>query len=250
MKVMIGTRTGRPRGWANAMEAGGFPCTTWDEASRPAFDAFDEVRPGLYIALDGFPPAAMRCLAGLPNTVAIDASGVSPAFDPFAFRPGTPRPDLACDVAYWGSYDEGIAERFLVPLCDSGLRVKVFGRGPWPFAQHLGYISDGTIPDLVASASTCLEFTEDFSCGDRFYTINGLGGISVSVHPSWDHTELIYIVGKYLNHYTVEESASMRLRQRESMLFGHTYSHRAAAALRRVGLLREADRVMEGLPCM
>jgi hypothetical protein len=72
-------------------------------------------------------------------------------------KPGTPRAEFRCDAAFVGAYRPEY-EKYLSPLCkDSGLNVKIFGTGPYPYHQYLGQVPAEDVPDIYASAKVSLD---------------------------------------------------------------------------------------------
>jgi hypothetical protein len=102
-----------------------------------------------------------------------------------------PQEELRCDVSFVGGYWPYKAinlNKFLVPLCypAEGLRVKIFGYGDWPVAQHLGTISDELLPTLFSSSAVNVNVFEPlaqkygFDVNERCYKILACGGFCVS----------------------------------------------------------------------
>jgi hypothetical protein len=98
---------------------------------------------------------------------------------------------LKCDVSFLGGYWPYKAinlNSFLVPLChpQEKLKVKIFGYGGWPVAQHLGTIETNALPSLIASTTVNVNIFEPlaqkygFDVNERCYKTLACGGFCIS----------------------------------------------------------------------
>jgi spore maturation protein CgeB len=117
--------------------------------------------------------------------------GLPLAADLLTYKRTDPLPNLRCDLSFIGGYWPYKAinlDKFLLPLCypDEKLKVKIFGWGNWPVAQHLGSLDDSLISNLFASSTVNVNVFEPlaqkygFDVNERCYKILAAGGFCVS----------------------------------------------------------------------
>lgn len=260
-------------GWKSACEAAGFGFTIWDPKTKPAFDAFDEIDPYVFIMTD---PALtmhrglLRVLTKRSNsTKTIDGTKSLPAFDSINLRPGIHRPELESDALFIGNYDEQKLTRFLLPIIGK-YRLKILGNTIWPVSEYLGSVSIKSLPDLIASTQVCLDVSiGERQTPERIYQYLGLGGIVLSnrcygitapnpYYPSESlpclEVEKEPVEFEETLDYLVHEARmgegshwqTQARRGRSVVLSQHTYRHRVAEMFKSVGLEREAGLIMEG----
>jgi hypothetical protein len=315
-------------GWGRVFRALGHEFQFWPCDQKPAFDAFNEFEPDLYIGTTYETSRAVaKCIAarprmkvamyasawgpylndvdlkkyplvvaseqekrnisllkemtGKPDFVFIHAHdrwlegtmsgwaeagvkycGILNAADTFVYLNGTPRPELACDVAfvggYWG-YKARNLDRYILPLChpSTGLNVKLFGNQPWPTHQFLGLIDDVDVKDLFASAVVCPNVSEPHSTDlgwdviERPFKVLAAGGFCVSDHVEEAEAlfgddlvfarapgELEELVRYYIRH--PDERLKHMAAGRRRVLLEHTYFDRVADMFEHLGM--ESDR--------
>jgi hypothetical protein len=146
------------RGLKRVLDACRIECTLWNPRTKPAFDAFDEVEPDLFVYEDLDNRAIQKCLDEREVVLVFPARAFDdPAVDTFLYYPGAARPELACDVAFVGNYGRTDVSRLLCRLiAETDLDVKIFSASAWPVAQALGSISIATERDIYASATVSI----------------------------------------------------------------------------------------------
>lgn len=243
-------------GWRRVFEAAGHTFTLW-EPGKPAFDAFDESAPNLFVETSPRSRGVQRCLDERLVPV-VDRRDPQPAFDMFLFdRPDSPQygGSLNCDLAYVGNYRSDKAdllERYVMPLAER-FRLKVFGREPWPLNEYLGPVREETLPCIYRSARVCLNVSGQPRFPERVYQILGVGGVCLSsptpcpglsvlpvamAEPDGFHDEVRDLLEDERRRRAMSE-------QGVRMVLGHhTYFHRVAEMLAEVGMFREAEQVM------
>jgi hypothetical protein len=260
MRVLIqdmpGRHAGVVRGWASAFRHLGHEVAVWGRGV-PAFDAFGDSRPQLFVRTGPESPAIRKCVAARPTLLVSDQTAFTPAFDSFRFAPGRFREELACDACYVGSYREekrALLDAHLLPLCGR-FRVKIFGEGPWPVPNHLGTIADADLADLYASAGVVLNFSLG-RLSERAYQAVGLGASCLSMHEPFIPGRLGRCIGRVGRDFYPGFIAERVSRRRKSGFWGgdepgrgagaiadHTYIVRAGSILRGVGLTPEKELV-------
>jgi hypothetical protein len=104
--------------------------------------------------------------------------GIPNAADTFIFHGGRYDPALACDVTmvggFWPYKGQNIS-KFILPLCNENINVKIFGNAGWPVPQYLGFIDDSRMKDLFASAKVCVNAHEPHSTDARNLAGNIVG---------------------------------------------------------------------------
>lgn len=261
----VGRDDRRPifEGWGRVFRASGHEFTLWDPASKPAFDAFDESDPDLYIQIGSGTRAVSKCLMerthGQTQTVALDDP--QPAADTFLYLGGGPAWQLKCDYAYVGRYSEKkrpLIQAYIGPLLADG-RTKIMGAGGWPYPECLGTATDETCRDLYASAKVCLNLSSGLATTQRVYQILLAGGCCVTnMHRG--KTDGVFSDGLVLQANTASDfhklarlmasPAQAKRRSelaalgRRTILEGHTYWHRCRDLFTVAGFHREAEHLM------
>lgn len=153
-----------------------------------------------------------------------------PALDaPRNMPPGTFQKHLECDVCFVGDYHEGLFVA-LKDVCQSGLNVKIFGRGH-PFHQCLGTLSHDELANAYASAKVSLDLELSPEKGLAVYAAGGalvtsrryLGtGIDCLTYaPTTPHENDLANTIRSLIELNFDFSSC-----RDEVLSQHTYSHR------------------------
>jgi hypothetical protein len=243
-------------GVKRVMETLGHQFIGWDSKTKPAFDAFDEVEPTLFIACPRFASDVQKCLNERQNKVKVyPIHEMKPAADTF-MAGGRRDNSLACQVAYVGDYNPNMHNTYLLPLChrSAALQVKICGTKPWPVAQYLGPIADETIPDFYASAKVSL----NFSGPEGAYQILISGGLPISkkfedeAFEGYDYLmadspiNMAAMVGLFASDKTsVKVRGEMIAKGVEVIRQGNTYWHRVAELFDKTGYEHEAKRTMK-----
>lgn len=229
--------------WRRVFESAGDTFVEWDVRTKPAFDAFDEVDPDIYIQTLRSPDnAASKCIAlRVPRMKVVDATNPVPGLDTISYTPGIQSKWLKCDIAYVGSYHPDKLE-VITPLLDT-YHVKVVGRTAWPIPQYLGKAEVATVRNLYASARVSLHLGGPLS--ERPYQILGAGGFPVGDNvgmgfPKLEHLHSYVKPPVYIRSEmddSVEESV-------QKIKHGETYFHVVAQMLEDVGLYAHAAQIM------
>lgn len=210
------------------------------------------------------------------RSAGVEPAGLLNAADLYQYGGATPRPDLRCDASFVGGrwpYKARNLDRFVLPLCHpgSGLHVKVFSAHAWPVVNRLGHCSDDEARDLFASSAVNLNVSEPHSTDPRLgfdvierpFKVLAAGGFCVSDYVP-EAAEEVFPDGEVVFARTPEEYRKVvthyarnqgerewhTTRGRRTVLARHTYHHRVADMLRRLGLPAEADRAMAALAAL
>jgi hypothetical protein len=129
------------------------------------FDSFAKSQPDLFVFEQEGDPAVPAALARYPHCKARVLSGA----ELFAadWLPRDPKPQdrrvFECDVAVVGDYRKEM-DQYLAHLCKKEFEfepdVKIFGRGPFPVPQHVGFVYPFDLPDLYYSAKVTVVFDD------------------------------------------------------------------------------------------
>lgn len=245
-------------GWGRVFRAAGHEFTLWHPGAKPAFDAFDECDPHLFISGREPTRAVRKCLAEKGARV-VDRRQPESAADTFLFDGGIGTMSLACDFAYIGAYrpdKEALLNAHILPMAGHGT-LKIFGTGPWPTPYYLGPITDETARAVYASATVTLNVSASGRTGDRVYNSILAGGVCVTnelvdspvrgdvVVRGLDPGEFHDFAAHVASDKATTWRRIVRDQGRELVLAGHTYWHRGEAILRAAGFAREADQLME-----
>lgn len=193
--------------------------------------------------------------------IGIEPVGVLNAADTFVYADARSRPELACDVFFCGGmwpYKGKNLERYLYPLCQSDLRVRIAGNGAWPVGHYVGLMSDEDVRDSFASALVCPNVSEphstdyNFDLVERVFKVPAAGGFLVSDHVGelrevFAEDEVLTArspeeMGRLVRHFVSrpQERHDFIQRARRKVLLEHTYFDRAAQFFGALGL--EEDR--------
>jgi hypothetical protein len=170
-------------GWLKAARHLGHKAARLDP--KRAFDSFLALRPDAAVLTKAQRDdrAVRRCLAEVPCRLGVPGEDFpdDPATDWLPDEPpGEFRQEFACDVAFVGDWTAE-RERWLWPLCASTLDVKIFGSGPYPFAQRLGAVRPDEVADVWASAKVSLELDGDWG---RVMDVWAAGGFCAGTLPA------------------------------------------------------------------
>lgn len=205
--------------------------------------------------------------------------GVTPvhstlAADIFSYTNGVSLEHYRCDIGmvsgYWGYKSKTLA-KYLLPLMgpDSPFNVKIAGSSHWPVPQYIGGIGENDERHFLKSCSICLNVHEPHGTGDSEDVKNGTTiGVElnernfkclsnkcfmVSDRPSdlanhifnnneiafaKDPTEFRTLIEHFLTN--PDEREGYIQRGYSKVINAHTYHHRAAYLLERLGLLKES----------
>jgi hypothetical protein len=230
-------------GWRLVFEAVGDTFTLWDADTKPAFDAFDESDPDIFILAGEMDKATQKCVdERSPRLKIVDGQRILPGLDTFNYYPGTFRPELECDVVYVGAYrpeKQNLLDKSVLLLCDE-FKVKIVGDTPWPVPQYLGAASVATVRDLYASAKFSLCVETDQHPSERFFQIVGCKGC---LCLSSD----IQLLNRCLNDYPqfIKSTSHYILKDREAHLNHNTYWHRVAKMMKAAGLPAHSKKILE-----
>ncbi len=106
-----------------------------------------------------------------------------PAADFTRYKPTEEAINYNCDISLIGIYDEQktpVYNKFLYPLLDK-YKVKVFGHGYWPIANHLGIINDNKVFSKVVGNSKinlCITNELGYSPSEKIYKIMACKGLA------------------------------------------------------------------------
>jgi hypothetical protein len=203
------------------------------------------------------------------RSIGITPAGIMNAADLAVYQPGHLRPELLCDASICGArwpYKARNLDRYILPLLDLDLRIRIYGRGGWQgIPAYLGQLEDGREADLFASSSVCLNVSEPHSTDARYgsdiiervFKVMACGGFLLSDHVD----EMASVFGEgvvvtvktpaeyeeKLRHYlkNPEERQAIAARGQSVVLSQHTYHHRAVEFFRYLGLDRFANDAAE-----
>lgn len=199
------------------------------------------------------------------RSIGIEPIGVLNGADLFVYGPTQPRPEFACDVGFCGArwnYKARNLDRFLLPLCqpDTGLRVKIFGRGGWTGTTpcFLGELGPTQESSLFCSAAVCANTSEPhstdygFDIVERPFKVAASGGFLISDHVE----EMADVFGpdnvvmarapaefKEKVYYYLERPDERRVladRLRQKVIAEHSYFNRVVQLLTAWNLTEEA----------
>ena len=109
-----------------------------------------------------------KCIERTHNgweNLGVRSVGLLNAADIFDYTNGREIPHLRSDMSfvggYWG-YKSKSFNRYFMPFLYpvDKYNVKIFGNQPWPSTQYLGFVSDGVVKDVMASATICPNISE------------------------------------------------------------------------------------------
>jgi hypothetical protein len=254
--------TSRPsiaRGWGRALEYAGHQVSLWEPGRKPAFDAFDEANPQLFVRTGPETRAMERYLAPRRDIRVVAREDPDPAADTFLYGDASPHEGLACDFCHIGDYRPHKAlllNSHVLPLSSRG-KLRIFGDGPWPTCDCLGVAPERSEKTIYASATVSLHVTSSGRTSGRVYNALLAGGVCVSnelkdspipgnivirgLTPAEFRDLAIGLINPKLANWRRE----VIRRGKEFILNGHTYWHRAAGILDEAGFGREATKLLE-----
>jgi len=120
--------------------------------------------------------------------IGLEPIGIPLAADLYDYALGEYDEKLKSDIAWvggWWDYKAVNMKKYLLPLCNQDLNVKLFGYGNYPVAQHLGPIDTQHVKNLYYSAKICPSVFEPlvkygFDVSERIYKILSSGGFCIS----------------------------------------------------------------------
>jgi hypothetical protein len=250
-------------GWGRVFAACGHEFSPWDDRSKPAYDAFDETHPDLYITTAPHSRAVLKCLEERRRggIAAVEMTDPQPAADTFLYGGAARRDSLACDFAYVGNYrhdKRALLDAYVCGLAGQG-DLKIMGRTPWDLPEYLGSAGDATVRDLYASATVSLNVSSSGRTNGRVYQILLAGGVCVSnplsdgvfpadlVNQHDRASQFRSIVREMCSRSKEDRKRRRRLGEvgRIFVLQSHTYWHRCRDILASAGFNRDAAAVME-----
>lgn len=257
------------RGWEHVFKSAGFDFLIWKPEEKPAFDAFDEVDPHLFIGCREAAGAVAKCVDERVKMAAMIECHPQPAADTrwieadetrrLHIERGDFEPHLACFFGYVGNYRPNKArllDAYIRPLADIG-PLKVFGRVAWPFPQYLGACTDETTVSLYEIAALLPHVAAGGRTGQRVYQALLHGGACISniltdgmfdkdtVPQASDAKEFHRLARHLASGAGRAMRVAMTKRGHAQVVAAHTYWHRCRDLLLAVGLDREAAKVME-----
>lgn len=186
------------------------------------------------------------------------------AGDTFQYWKGEFDENLQSDIAFVGGYWEYKSinlHKYLFPLLNTKLNIKIFGNKIWPVHQYLGEIETKKVKHIFASAKVCPNISEShstdlgFDLVERPYKVLLAGSCCVSdyvesIKNVFDDTvptgktpeEFRELVEYYVNNE--KERQDLIDRGRDKVLSKHTYFHRVADMLFHLGLEEESKNII------
>lgn len=254
MKILIEQQAARD-GFLAVLKLLGHNVLVYDPATKPAFDAFDEFSPDIYIGLDGEDRNCYRsvdkCLKEYKRTKhSFLNDGFLCAADSLLSKGSVIDPALKCDVVFVGDHKPEFDKN--IRLLANQTRVKVFGRG-WDIPEAVGTIAPSRLSNAISSAEIALNL-EGPEMSHYLYQILISGTLCVSIPlencPSNHVTffkssgELLTEVGEWLQKRNSMSLGLIGLEARKDILHSSTYFHRVATMFKTLGLEAESERTM------
>lgn len=184
MKILVrGIIGNHVHGFQNLFEKAGHKWIWWEENHTPAFDAFDEIRPDIFIGCGSNTTAIDKCLASYRNVrtmmqiapYTFEINGTKLAYptlvDQYVHRVGPINKRLSCDIAC-----VELPHPHLLHICtESKLIVKISGHSPWPIPQYIGVMTGPEMVSLYQSAKAVYANTPEeagraIACGSLCIT--------------------------------------------------------------------------------
>lgn len=148
-------------GFKDLFEARKHQWVWWEETHTPAFDAFDEIRPDLFIGTGQPSKALLKCIEVYKPAVMVQSgpytyeiAGIELAYpllvNASVHQPAAPNPALSCDIACCEE-----PHPHLLSLCKfiDKFDIKILGNYQWPVPQYLGIAPWQQLVQLYQSAS-------------------------------------------------------------------------------------------------
>lgn len=165
---------------------------------------------------------------------------------------------LATDLSFvggmWG-YKGITLNKWLMPLCNSDYKFKIFGNQPWSGPCYCGFLGTEHVKNLFASSKICPNIHEPHSQAlgwdivERPFKILSSGGFCISDHVdglvdlvpegivyATSPSDFKEKVDYYLKEENQEERLSIAAKGKEEVLKSHTYFDRTAQMLNELGL--------------
>lgn len=145
------------------------------------------------------------------------------------FQAGEVKPYFVSDISYFGHYKPEY-DKFLKPICDAGLNIRIYGEGDCPHYQYVGKIHPGDIRNVYASSGISLDLEGQ---PDKALAIWSCGGYCLSVEKYKVNTLVeplfltspIYDVDSIIHHLNVNRPIIIE-KQRQRILAQHTIVNR------------------------
>lgn len=189
--------------------------------------------------------------------------GILNAFDCIQYKPQIKQRSIQGDILFIGGYWPYKAvnlDKYILPLCRSMYRIKIFGNQRWPVPQYLGTIKESIVPTMVASHKVCPNVSEPHSTDlgwdviERPFKIMGMGGLCISDYCK--ESEIVFgshlLMGKNPKEFIdlvcdcISSDETERIKSaQEFVLEHHTYFDRVAQMFDNMNLKEEGKKVLD-----
>lgn len=167
--------------WARVFKAIECEVTVWDEATKPAFDVFDEFKPDLFIYEGGrYDGARMNKLVDNFKDVQFwNIDKPDYAANILDYKKVEPDPTIASKLLYINTYPG--AEQpteYILPLCHPVGKhsIKIFDIQPWSVCQYMGSIDPLTACRAMCSTQVLItSFDPEENLPECVYNARSLG---------------------------------------------------------------------------
>ena len=199
----------------------------------------------------------------------VETIDMQPAADHFKHKPATKIDMLDSDISFIGGYWEykGInIDQYIIPLCYpiGKYNIKIFGYHEWPVSQFLGPVQDHLMNNVFSSAKICPNISEPhanefgFEVNERVFKLSACKAFCLSDHidslvqdiftegempTAKSAQEFHEKIDYYLENPDLREEHAERCY--ETVMREHTYCHRVANLLSRIGLDEEAGKCLD-----
>jgi hypothetical protein len=255
MKILIEQLAARD-GFLAVLKRLGHSTLVYDPETKPAFDAFDEFSPDIYVGLDGVDRTCYRavdkCLKEYRRTKHFFATDdYLCAADSLASIDSKIESQLKTDVVFIGDHSPAF-DKYITLLTGTPVKLKIFGRG-WGIPEAVGGLAPNRVGNALSSAEIALNLVgPDMS--PYLYQILISGTYCVSVPLDHSPTisfgcvsspkQLIESVAKMLDKKYAKLRIDTGLMARRDVMMSNTYFHRVATMFERLGLKTEAERTL------
>ena len=206
---------------------------------------------------------------GYWNDHGIDTIGMQPAADHFVHKPVHSVDFLQSDMSFIGGYWKYKGQnldQYITPLCYpvGKYNIKIFGNQLWPVPQYMGPIEEYLVNHVFCSSKICLNVSEPhanefgFEVNERVFKLAACKCFCISDYIA-SLVEDIFVDGEMPTAKTPEEFHEKiefyldnpELREEHAdkcyntVMKSHTYCHRIANLLNKVGLDDEAGKCLE-----
>jgi len=223
MKILVqATPNNTVGGFAKAAVHLGHQWIWWEESHVPAFDAFDEIKPDMFVGMK-LTPAISKCLHNTQIPTLFGSKN-----EPFKFRTTTAEFDFKYLVDhhtfYVGSVDSALRcdVGIVCEPCPAGLNVcreplnvKILSETPWPVSQYLGVGSLDDKRRLYCSAKRVL-------VDDIIDVLRVVACGSIPIYCGEDDA-LPIPWNKFHNPNIPEEQYVETVKEYQALLCDHTY---------------------------